>query len=134
MNKAVKHMGPEDLLMQELSNDDIERHALALAAKPNGVFFLAIVPTQNLDNDWNATALDGAEQGKDRWVRLVSRKKEGVDQYKVDYPKDADAFPLPDWPTDPLEDLILRAFEGRIADSADHPGVRRKTGRKQDLK
>ena len=43
----------------------IKRQRLALASKPHDVFFLCIVPSQNLDNSWNATALDGLRESQD---------------------------------------------------------------------
>jgi hypothetical protein len=76
----VNHLGFEDVLMSVVSDDEVERHALALASKPCGVFFLAIIPTQNLENTWNETALEGATKAKAGWVKVVSRRKEGVDQ------------------------------------------------------
>jgi hypothetical protein len=45
--------------------------------------------------------------------------------------KDADAFPLPNWPTQSLTDLISKTFAGRMIDSEDHPGLLRLIGAKQ---
>ena len=41
----------------------------------------------------------GCEQAKTLWVQATSRKEEGVDAYKIDLARDADAFPEPKWPT-----------------------------------
>ena len=66
-----------------LESGDILRFRLALASKPNDVFFLCMVPTQNLDNSWNNTNLDGCEQAKTQWMKLTSQKGEGVENYKI---------------------------------------------------
>ena len=87
---------------------DIQRFRLALATKPYDVFFLCHVPTQNLDNSWNSTQPGGCEQAKTRWVKATSRKDEGVEGYKIDFARDADAFPEPKWPTQSLGELIAR--------------------------
>ena len=47
------HLIDEDLALQFLEAGEIKRFRLALASKPNDVFFLCEVPTQNLDNSWN---------------------------------------------------------------------------------
>ena len=45
---------------------------LALASKPNDVLFLAHVPSQNLENKWNETNLQGCEQAKRFWTTGLS--------------------------------------------------------------
>jgi hypothetical protein len=127
------HLIDEDLAMAYLSNKNIIRHRLALAAKPYDVFFLCHVPSQNLDNSWNKSTLEACEKGKSRWVRVASRKAEGVESYKTDYAADPDAFPEPKWPKESLEEIIEKAFEGHLIDHEDHPGLRRLRGKKQDL-
>ena len=44
------HVIDDDLAVQYLPGKKIKRHRLALACKPNDVFFFCIVPSQNLDN------------------------------------------------------------------------------------
>ena len=44
------HLIDEDLALRFLEAGEIKRFRLALASKPNDVFFLCEVPTQNLDN------------------------------------------------------------------------------------
>src|SRR5215831_10471156 len=57
--KDVMHLIVESLAMQYLESAVIKRFRLALATKPNDRFFLCHVPTQNLDNLWNETNLEG---------------------------------------------------------------------------
>ena len=68
------HLIDEEIAMQYLPAKKIKRLRLALATKPHDVFFFCIVPSQNLDNPWNATALEACEQAKTSGCRLSSRK------------------------------------------------------------
>jgi hypothetical protein len=108
--KDSTHLIVEDLALKYLSGGKIERRRLALAAKPYDVFFLAHIPTTNNDNPWNMSNLQGCELAKTRWVQLISLKAAGADRYQIDFAKDADAFPEPNWPKQPLSDLIGAAF------------------------
>jgi hypothetical protein len=128
--KDVLHLIDEDLAMQYLESSVIKRFRLALATKPDDRFFLCHIPSQNLDNRWNVTALDGLRQAKTHWVQVTSRGGEGVEEYKTNFAGEQDAFTDPQWPTQSLEELIEKAFEGRLIDQADHPGLLRLLGRK----
>jgi len=127
------HLIEEDLAMQYLPSGRIQRFRLALASKPGDVFFLCHVPTQNTDNQWNETNLAACEQAKTRWAQATSRRDENIDGYKVDFAREQDAFPDPNWPTQSLGELIERTFAGRMIDRADHPGLLRLIGAKQNL-
>jgi len=89
------------------------------------------VPTRNTDNSWNGSNLQACEHAKTRWTLATSRKEEGVEAYKIDVARDADAFPEPQWPGQSLADLIGKTFAGRQIDSEDHPGLLRLIGAKQ---
>jgi hypothetical protein len=104
------HLIDEDLAMLYLPSGKIQRFRLALATKPFDVFFLCQVPTRNAENDWNKSALEACAKAKEFWVQAISRKKEGVDKYKIEFAQDQDAFPEPKWPTQPLDDLIFKTF------------------------
>ena len=56
------HLIEEALAMQYLESARIDRFRLALASKPNDVFFLCHVPSQNLDNRYNETASTAASR------------------------------------------------------------------------
>jgi len=127
------HLIDEDLALQFLESGEIRRFRLALATKPNDVFFLCEVPTQNVDNSWNVSNLGGCEQAKTLWTKAISRKAEGVEDYKITYARDPESFSNPNWPTQSLGELIGRAFVGRIIETADHPALLRKIGAKQSL-
>jgi hypothetical protein len=127
------HLIDEDLALRFLEAGEIKRCRLALASKPHDVFFLCTVPTQNLDNAWNDTNLEACEKSKELWTKVVSRKDEGVESYKVTFARDRDSFSDPKWPTQSLGELIQRSFAGRIIDKEDHPALLRKIGAKQSL-
>ena len=127
------HLIDEDLALEFLEAGEIKRFRLALASKPNDVFFLCAVPTQNLDNSWNDTNLEACEKAKTSWTLVISRKVEGVENYKIKSAKNPRAFDDPKWPTQSLGELITRAFAGRMIETEDHPALLRKIGALQSL-
>lgn len=131
--RETLHLIDEELAMRFLPSAKIQRFRLALASKPGDVFFLAHIPTRNLDNTWNAANLQACEQAKTLWTQATSRKDEGVETYKVDASRDVDAFPNPNWPSQSLDDLIEVTFAGRMILTEDHPGLLRLIGAKQRL-
>jgi hypothetical protein len=127
------HLIVEDLALRYLEAGEIKRFRLALASKPNDVFFLCEIPTQNLDNSWNDTNLEACGKAKILWTKAISRKSEGAENYKITFAKEPDAFRDPDWPKQSLGELIARAFAGRTIETEDHPALLRKIGARQSL-
>jgi len=127
------HLIDEDLAMRYLPPARILRFRLTLATKPHDVFFLCHVPTRNEDNTWVASNLIACERAKTHWTQATSRREEGVEAYKPDVARDANAFPEPNWPTQSLADLINVTFAGRMIESEDHPGLLRLIGAKQSV-
>jgi hypothetical protein len=125
------HLINEELAMRYLPGGRILRFRLALAAKPNDVFFLCHVPSRNADNSWNASNLQACEQAKTKWTLASSRKEEGVEAYKIDFARDFDAFPDPKWPTQPFSDMIEATFAGRMIDCENHPALLRLIGARE---
>jgi hypothetical protein len=131
--RETLHLILEDLALRYLPSGRIKRFKLALATKPNDVFFFCHVPTQNLDNAWNDTSVRACIQAKTLWTQTTSRKDEGVEEYKIDFARDQDAFPEPSWPKQKLEELIRVTFAGRMIDHENHPGLLRLIGAKQSM-
>jgi hypothetical protein len=128
------HLIVEDIAVRYLPSAKIIRHRLVLASKPRDQFFLARIPTQNLDNPWHISYLHGCEVAKTKWVELTSRRNEGKEGYHLTYAHDADAFPTPKWPADSLDEIITRAFgPDRMITDDNHPGLLRLIGKKQEL-
>jgi hypothetical protein len=133
VKRDTMHLIDEDIGLTYLGNGKLLRFRLALATKPHDVFFLAHLPSQNLDNSWNMSVLAAAEQAKRLWVQVTSRKSEGVESYKVDFARDADAFPEPKWPGQSLEELISVAFNGRMITDESNPALLRLIGAKPNM-
>jgi hypothetical protein len=127
------HLIDEDLAMRHLPSRRILRFRLALAAKPDDVFFLCQIPSRNLDNPWNSTNLDACELSKTQWVQATSRKAEGFDSYQITHTRDENAFPDPQWPKQSLGELIGVTFTGRCIEQEDHPALARLIGAKPKL-
>jgi hypothetical protein len=134
MKSDTMHLITEDLANEYLPNDArVLRFRLALATKPGDSFFLCHVPSQNLENIWNATNIRGCEVMRKKWAIMTSMKNEGLEGYKTTLARDPDAFPEPRWPTQSLEELIERAFVGRMITSKDDPGLLRLIGARQSI-
>jgi hypothetical protein len=135
MKRDTLHMIDEDIALRHLPGGDIQRFRLVLATKPHDAFFLCHVPTQNLDNSWNLSNLTGCEEATRAWVKMSSRKAEGVDSYVVTYAQNEKAFPPPKWPTQTLMELIKVTFQapGLSIETEDHPGLLRLIGAVQAI-
>jgi hypothetical protein len=127
------HLIDEDLALRFLPLGKILHFRLALASKPNDIFFLCHIPTRNLDNKYNATTLSACQQAKTQWVQLTSLKEKGIENYEITLAHDPDGIPEPKWPTQPLNELIEKAFEGCLIDREDHPALLRLIGARQVL-
>ena len=127
------HLIAEDLALDFLPKGKPKRMRLALATKPFDVFFLIEVPSQNLDNDWNLTALGALEQAKRLWTQVTSKREDNQDGYLADKARNQEAFPEPRWPRQSLDELICKTFTNRTIDRADHPSLLRLIGDKQSL-
>jgi hypothetical protein len=124
------HLIDEAVALRHIHPAKIRRFRLALASKPNDVFFLCEVPSRNQDNTWVASNLDACGQAKQLWTQAISQKEQGIEAYKVDNAIDPDAFPDPKWPKQSLNELVLKTFAGRIIETDDHPGLARLVGAK----
>lgn len=131
--RDLLHLIDEDIATQYLSADRIKRQRLALATRPHDSFFLCIIPSQNLDNTWNATNIIACRRAQEQWVQASSRRSENVDGYKIDTARDVDAFPEPTWPQPSLSSMIEITFRGSCIDCDPHPALNRLIGARQDL-
>ena len=131
--RNMLHVIEDDLAVKYLPAKKIKRYRLALACKPNNVFFFCIVPSQNLDNSWNADALKACHLAQTHWVQAMSRRPEGIDGYKIQFAQDQDAFVATEWPTRTKDELLDVTFKEANIDHDRHPGLLRLIGAKQDL-
>jgi hypothetical protein len=132
--RDLLHMIDEGVALQNnVSDKKILRFRLALATKPHDAFFLCHVPSRNLDNSWNHSMIQACQQAKTLWTQASSQKERGIESYKIDRARNNDAFPVPKWPTQSLDELIIRTFDGRMIDADNHPGLLRIVGDKQSV-
>ena len=131
--QAQLHLIDEEIAVRYLPSKKIKRFRLALATKPNDVMFLCQVPSTNLNNGYNRTALKACEKAKTLWTQASSRKPEGVEEYKIDFAEDPDAFEEPKWSPRTLDELIEITFRGISIKTDDHPGLLRLRGAKPNL-
>jgi hypothetical protein len=136
VKKETLHLIDENLAIKHLPPKKIIRHRLALATKPGDILFLAQIPSTNLDNSWNVSTLQAAQQGKSFWTGLASLKEAGEERYEVTKARDFDAFEKPKWTGKSLTELIVATFlpGGRIIEVEEHPGLLRSLGAKLPLK
>ena len=130
---VMRHLIDEELALRYLEPKKLKYCRLALAMDALGRPFLCIIPSRNLDNDFNASALKGIESAKTKWTEVVRRQ--GYDDYKTNFAKNSEAFGEPKWPSQTMEELIGITFEeqGRSIDTDNHPGLMRLVGDKPSL-
>jgi hypothetical protein len=133
VKRDMLHLIDDDLAVQHLPAKKIMRHRLALASKPHDVFFFCIVPSQNLDNPWNADAQKACGGAQSHWIQALSRRSEGAEGYEIKSARDPSAFPEPKWPSRSLDELLEVTFKDANIDHDRHPGLLRLIGAKQDL-
>jgi hypothetical protein len=71
-------------------------------------------------NAWHSSAREAAAMAEKQWIRLVPDMSAGF--YKV-YAAQGE-FDAPQFPEIPFNELLQKAFTGRVIDSADHPVIR----------
>jgi hypothetical protein len=130
----ILHLILDDLAEMYLSDKDVQRFRVALAcgAVP-GSWFLSVVPSQNLTNGYNATALEGCEEAKHKWLKAVSLKQKGKERYEIKYAEDQDFARMPDFGsmTSNVYEILYARFAGLMIETPDHPGLLRLRGAKQ---
>jgi hypothetical protein len=124
-------------LARKLPPGRVQKFRLALASKPGDVFFLAHVPSRNLDNEWNKTNLQACEQAKKLWTMVTSQREKGIEGYHIDSSaaekEGKKPFPDPQWPKETLDELIEATFAGRMILSETDPAWVRLVGWAQTL-
>jgi hypothetical protein len=124
-------------LARKLPPGRVQKFRLALASKPHDIFFLAHVPSRNLDNERNKTNLQACEQAKNLWTMVASQREKGIEGYHVEFSlaekEGKKPFPDPQWPKETLDELIEATFVGRMILSETGPAWTRLVGGAQKL-
>ena len=74
--------------------------------------------------EWHRSAAEAAGLAMRRWVRVKANTSLGA--YEI-YVAEA-AFPDPEWPELPLQELLRIGFRDRLIDRLDHPVIKRLRG------
>jgi len=128
--KDLLHLIDDDLAALTIPRKPLLRFRLALATKPYDIQFLAIVPSNNLDNDWNASNLRACEAAKAQWIEVFSLREENREGYGFSLAENQDAFPSPNWGTQNIWDSIGITFDGRAIEDANSDALKRLRGAK----
>jgi hypothetical protein len=75
-------------------------------------------------NEWNRSAMEGAERAMEKWVRVTSSMSLGA--YEIF--EASGELSEPEWPDSSLEEILEIAFRERFVDRPDHPLVQRLLG------
>jgi hypothetical protein len=131
--RNLLHAIEDDLAVLYLPAKKIKRFRLALASKPNNKFFWCRVPSQNLDNPYNADAIKACYMAQTHWIQALSRQAEKVEGYEIKFARDQDAFVETQWPKPTKDELLEVTFRETNIDHDRHPGLLRLIGAKEDL-
>ena len=97
------------------------------AVNRQGVVFLWTVrlpgPDGKLD-EWSRSAQEAARLAMGGWVRVQANM--GLGAYDVF--QAVAALPEPQWPEEPLRELLKVGFNGKLIDTLDHPVLRKLRG------
>jgi hypothetical protein len=101
--------------------------ALFAAMNRQGVLFgwpIRLPSPDGKIDDWNRSALEAATMAESRWVRVASNMALGA----YDVFEATAAWPEPEWPELPFNQILRIAFKGRVIESFDHPKLKQLRG------
>lgn len=116
-------------MVEHLAEGDRKRTRLLLSVTKMGALFFWPIKLPEAGSAgggrrWAETALQAAELGKEKWIRVAADKNAGG--YEVFIA--SGNFPEPKWPDEPLKVLLEKAFKDRFIDSPDHSVLRELRG------
>jgi hypothetical protein len=120
MDSKMYIIGP-DVTMPAHLRESIKHVVCHLIVFPDGDLRILERKTAcpgELPNEYQMSSLNVIEAAKKGWVMRRWVKSAGVYEYAV---AAAEYAPEPSWPEDDFMELLIKAYEGRIIDSVDHP-------------
>ncbi|WP_207063600.1 hypothetical protein [Motiliproteus sp. SC1-56] len=81
-------------------------------------------PISTFDCSWTRSALEHAERATREWIRVKSCREE--ERYTAR--SAIGNLPEPNWTDMAVEEIVAKAFAGRLIDSMDHPIIRQLRG------
>ena len=118
----------EDILPGIQLESQLKVMQLYVCVTQNSTPFVCLIPLPDSDgrlNSWHESGHKSMEEAKSFWVRRQADKSNGG--YLITKAINAQ-LPDPKWPSEPLEDLIEKAFDRYYIDKLDHPILRRLRG------
>ena len=118
----------EDILPQIQLESQLKVMQLYVCVSQNSTPFLCLIPLPDSDgklNSWHESGHKSMEEAKNFWVR---RQADHSNQSYLVTKAINGQLPDPRWPTEPLDDLIEKAFDHLYIDRIDHPVLRRLRG------
>jgi hypothetical protein len=97
------------------------------AVNRQGVVFLWPVRLPGLDgklDEWSRSAQEAAQQAMKSWTRVQANM--GLGAYDVF--QATGSLPEPQWPEEPLRELLKVGFNGKLIQALDHPVLRKLRG------
>lgn len=112
-------------LCDELRGEWVAKILVPCQTRQGGFYFwpIRLPGADGRIDTWNESALQIADKYAGQWVRVTANKELGA----YDVLRPITPFPPADWP-EPMDDLLAKAFSGRIIDRLDHPVVKRLRG------
>jgi hypothetical protein len=120
---------PSDELFKIIQSQPgvVRMKKLKLGIYPDGSIFIWALNLNNgrVTNAWNQTALDGAGIAREQWVKLSPSMDNGY------YETLTAITPMKDpvWPKETFNQILDKAFNGRIIESVEHPVISYLLGR-----
>ena len=118
----------EDILPDIQLESQLKVMQLYVCVTQNSTPFVCLIPLPDSDgrlNSWHESGHKSMGEAKSFWVRRQADKSNGG--YLITKAINAQ-LPDPKWPSEPLEDLIEKAFDRYYIDKLDHPVLRRLRG------
>ena len=125
VNSEAYLVAPE--LWDELAGDIKPTFLFTAITKTTSNVFLWPVRVPDSDgrrNNWHLSALRAAELAMTKWVRVQSKKADGM--YNVF--EATGNIPDPEWPDMTFRDMLQLCFDDRFIDSLEHPILKQLRG------
>lgn len=112
-------------VVEELTGEWVAKVLIPCQTKQGGLYLwpIRLPGSDGRSNSWSESAQHIANQYAGRWIRVTANMEVGA--YDVVIPI-VDP-PSPTWPQSP-DDILSKAFRGRVIDSLDHAVVRQLRG------
>lgn len=125
LKEEREHYIVDKTLLEDLRGEWLPKMLVACQTRQGGVYFwpIRLAGADGKLDTWNTSALQIASRCAGRWIRVTANRELGA--YDVIEP--ISPFPDPVW-TASADELLKKAFHGRVIDSLQHPVVKHLRG------